>query len=153
MGRPIFFNNKLDGDIGFYDLSDLASLNINLDKVPPWLIYVFGSNRKGIHGAGAALYARNNFGARIGQGAGFQGQSYGIPTKNDPKQKGLPLNQIAEEVDQFCEFTQEYREFNFIVTAIGTGFAGHEHKDIAPMFNAATNCWFTVLWSRYMYKF
>lgn len=72
MGRPIFFNNKLDGEIGFYDVSDLASLNINLDKVPPWLIYVFGSNRKGIHGAGAALYARNNFGVRMDKEQAFK---------------------------------------------------------------------------------
>lgn len=152
MSSPIFFDIFLNDGVGFYDERDLASLNINLISAPRSLVYVFGSNRKGIHGAGAALYARNNFGARIGQGVGFQGRSYGIPTKNDPRDKGLPLKEIALEVEQFCEFTHEYTEFNFLVTAIGTGFAGHRHADIAPMFAKATNCWFPIQWSDFLDK-
>lgn len=153
MGRPIFFDTKLDGDIAFYDEGDLASLAVNASKAPNWLVYVFGSNRKGIHGAGSAKFARDNFGARIGQGVGFQGRSYGIPTKDRPELKGLRLKDIAKEVSEFCDFTHLHPEFNYIVTAIGTGFAGHKHVDIAPMFTNAINCWFPVYWSGYLYKF
>jgi hypothetical protein len=153
MGTPIFFDIKLDGGIAFYDEGDLASLTINIDKVPPWLIYVFGSNRRGIHGAGAAKFARANFGARIGQGVGFQGKSYGIPTKERPEFKGLKLSDIAEEVSEFCDFTHLHPEFNYLVTAVGTGHAGHANVDIAPMFNSAINCWFPIYWASYLYKF
>ena len=44
-------------------------------------IFVFGSNRQGRHGKGAALTARNKFGAIYGQSEGLQGQSYAIITK------------------------------------------------------------------------
>ena len=50
-------------------------------------IFVFGSNLKGIHGAGAALFARTHCGAVLGQGEGLQGQSYALPTCDGP---GLP---------------------------------------------------------------
>lgn len=47
-------------------------------------VFCFGSNKLGIHGAGAALYAKNNHGAVQGQGEGRQGNSYAIPTKDTP---------------------------------------------------------------------
>ena len=45
-------------------------------------IFVFGSNPKGSHGAGAAKTAIDNFGAIKGKGRGLMGQSYGLVTKN-----------------------------------------------------------------------
>ena len=45
-------------------------------------IFVFGSNESGIHGAGAARFAYDNFGAFYEQGFGLMGQSFGIPTKD-----------------------------------------------------------------------
>jgi len=57
-------------------------------------IFVFGSNRAGRHGNGAALAARRQHGAIYGQGEGLQGQSYAIPTK-DEKLKTLGLDAIA----------------------------------------------------------
>lgn len=53
-------------------------------------IFVFGSNLAGRHGKGAALYARQHYGAIYGQGVGRQGNSYAIPTK-DGKLNPLPL--------------------------------------------------------------
>ena len=38
-------------------------------------IFCFGSNLSGIHGAGAAKYARLHHGAIMGQGIGLQGSS------------------------------------------------------------------------------
>ena len=51
-----------------------------IDSLEPNEVFVFGSNLEGIHGGGAALTAWLKFGAIWGQGAGLQGQSYGIPT-------------------------------------------------------------------------
>lgn len=46
------------------------------------VIFVFGSNPEGRHGAGAAKVARQLFGAVYGQGEGLQGNSYALPTKD-----------------------------------------------------------------------
>lgn len=45
-------------------------------------IFVFGSNLKGIHGAGAARTAKNSFGAKDGVGEGLTGDAYALPTKD-----------------------------------------------------------------------
>lgn len=46
------------------------------------IIFVFGSNPEGRHGAGAARIARLQFGAVYGRGEGLQGNAYAIPTKD-----------------------------------------------------------------------
>ena len=48
----------------------------------PNIVFVFGSNPEGRHGAGAAKIAREQFGAVYGQGEGLQGNAYAIPTKD-----------------------------------------------------------------------
>ena len=99
-------------------------------------VFVYGSNRKGIPGAGAAKYARDNFGAVYGIGEGLVGQSYGIPTKETPY-KTLALAEIAEHVDKFISFAIANRDFTFLVTGIGCGFAGYKVEQIAPLFKSA----------------
>jgi hypothetical protein len=97
-------------------------------------VFVFGSNLAGRHGAGAALYARKYFGARYGQGAGLQGNSYAIPTKD--KALGiLSLAEIRLYVRQFISFAAHNPDMKFNVTRIGCGLAGYTDADIAPMFN------------------
>ena len=51
-------------------------------------IFVFGSNPKGIHGAGAAKVAEQQFGAMRGLGEGLINQSYALPTKDLDKARG-----------------------------------------------------------------
>ena len=63
-------------------------------------IFVFGSNLSGIHGAGAALYARKHYGAELSVGIGRTGDSYAIPTK-DHKINTLSLDVIEKYVDEF----------------------------------------------------
>ena len=99
-------------------------------------VFVFGSNEAGIHGAGAALQAKNKFGAVQGQGVGLQGSSYGIPTKNGDIQT-LNLDQIKEYVGQFIEDAKKNPFKRFYVTEIGTGLAGYKATDIAPFFEEA----------------
>ena len=99
-------------------------------------IFCFGSNLAGIHGAGAALYAKKVHGAIYGVGVGLQGTSYAIPTK-DHHIKTLPLSAIKEYVDQFIRYATDNSDMGFNMTRIGCGLAGYKDKDIAPMFTDA----------------
>ncbi len=99
-------------------------------------IFVFGSNLSGRHGAGAALIAKNQFGAIYGVGFGPQGQCYAIPTK-DRNLKVLPLNEIEPYIKVFIEYAKQNPESTFKVTKIGCGLAGYSVYDIAPMFRDA----------------
>lgn len=96
-------------------------------------IFVFGSNLPGIHGKGAALTARQLYGAKLGQGWGLQGRSFAIPTK-DSNLKPLPLLTIEKYVNVFYDFVRSSPKTKFFITAIGCGLAGYKHGEIAPMF-------------------
>lgn len=99
-------------------------------------VFVFGSNRAGRHGRGAAKWAMDNRGAVYGRGEGLQGESYGIPTK-DENIKTLPLWAIAGHVAAFIAFARSRPDLIFELTPIGCGLAGYTPEDIAPMFSHA----------------
>lgn len=96
-------------------------------------IFVFGSNIQGIHGKGAALTARKEYGAVIGVGRGRTGNAYAIPTKSSPY-KTLPLDQIEIAVADFAKYVVENPENNYFVASPGCGLAGYCANQIAPMF-------------------
>lgn len=102
-----------------------------ITELKPNEIFVFGSNLAGAHAGGAARVAYNHFGAKWGQGVGFQGQSYAIPTM----QGGVET--IKPYVDDFIEFAKQYPKCKFLVTRIGCGIAGFSAHDIAPLFQKA----------------
>ena len=103
-------------------------------------IFVFGSNLAGRHGAGAALCALKEHGAKYGQGVGRQGDSFAIPTK-DYRIRTLDLKTIEMFVAHFKTYARENPELTFEVTRIGCGLAGYKDEDIAPMFSdAPANC-------------
>lgn len=112
------------------------------------LIFVFGSNLKGIHGAGAALQARSQYGAELYKGIGLQGQSYAIPTKNEFIIT-MSLLDIQYYVEDFKKFTINSGLY-FYVTPIGTGLAGYKHEQIAPMFKGVKNCWLPEVWKPFL---
>jgi len=112
-------------------------------------VFVYGSNRKGVHGSGAAKYARDKFGAVYGIGEGISGKSYGIPTKENPY-KTLSLTDIAEHVNKFIEFASNNPKLRFLVTEIGCGLAGYAVKDIAPLFKSALKVKNIVLPTRFL---
>jgi hypothetical protein len=106
-------------------------------------VFVFGANLLGLHGAGAALYAKRNGWARQGVFGeldnGPKGMSYGIPTKDEAL---IPLR--PEEIDffvkDFIQLAWEKPQLRFLVTPIGCGLAGYKSEIIAPMFrNAPSN--------------
>jgi len=110
------------------------------------VIFVFGSNLKGVHGKGAALYAKTHHGARYGVGSGPTGTAYAIPTK-DRELKTLSLNRIAHYISGLIAYAKANPELEFEVTPIGTGLAGYKHTDIAPLFlMAPENCKMCAEW-------
>ena len=110
-------------------------------------VFVFGSNLSGRHGAGAALYARQNHGAIYGQGVGRQGNSYAIPTKNADVSAALPLSEIEKYVKDFKKYAENNPELHFQVTRIGCGLAGFTDEQISPMFkDSPKNCHLPVDW-------
>lgn len=94
-------------------------------------IFVFGSNKEGMHLGGAAATAVRRFGALMGQGEGVQGQSYAIPTM------GGSVESIRPAVDRFIELAREWDQTTFYVTRIGCGIAGFTDEQIAPLFDEA----------------
>ncbi len=101
------------------------------------IIFVFGSNLAGRHGAGAAKWALENRGAIYGQGVGMQGDSYGIPTK-DANIETLPLPSIKIFVDHFIEYAKNHPHLTFQLTPIGCGLAGYTPDQIGPMFKGVS---------------
>lgn len=97
----------------------------------PMEIFVFGSNRSGFHGGGAAAMAHMYFGAIWGQGIGLQGQSYAIPTMEGG------VDYVGHYVDEFISFAKTHPEYKFLVTEIGCGIAGFTPQQIAPLFRDA----------------
>lgn len=115
----------------------------------PNRIFVFGSNRAGIHGAGAARYAYSWCGAEWDEGEGLYGTSYAIPTKGHHLET-LTLKEIKEHVEKFIFFAWEHRELEFFVTRIGCGLAGFRDFEISPMFrDAPPNCELPTGWNTY----
>jgi hypothetical protein len=106
-------------------------------------IFVFGSNLLGIHGGGAAKFARDQRGAVRGVGVGLQGNSYAIPTCWRPGQ-AMALQFIDPYVDQFKVFARFWHPGGsstpipkYLLTRVGCGIAGFRDDEIAPMFNGS----------------
>lgn len=114
-------------------------------------IFVFGSNKAGIHGAGAALTARRLYGAQYGNGFGLQGRSYAIPTKDWDVATPLKLDQIRMFVQEFISFAEQHPEQTFKVTRIGCGRAGYKNEEVAPIFALApSNVKLPTEWRDYL---
>jgi hypothetical protein len=114
------------------------------------VIFVFGSNLAGIHGAGAAREALVSYGAIMRCGRGLCGKSYAIPTK-DAKIETMKINDIRPYVNDFLAFASIADNLEFFVTRVGCGLAGYDNSDIAPLFKSAgDNCNFPEEWESYL---
>ena len=111
----------------------------NITKLLDNQIFVFGSNLAGIHGAGAALYAKKHFKAEQYVGVGFTGRCYAILTKNEYIQT-LSARHIEQHIDLFISMQNLLYDAlspntnQYLVTRIGCGLAGYDDVDIAPLF-------------------
>lgn len=109
-----------------------------ISRLKPDEVFVFGSNLAARHGGGAALQAKNEFGAKYGCGFGHCGQSFAIPTK-DMEIQTMDPNIIALHVTAFNVYAIARPELKFCVTQIGTGLAGIPHNVMAKMFWGSVN--------------
>jgi hypothetical protein len=103
------------------------------DVPPTGIVFVFGSNLAGRHGAGAAKHAAVNFQAEYGVGLGRTGQSYAIPTKGHQLEV-LSLSEIYGYVKQFITHAKQNPAELFYLSRVGCGLAGYRDGQIAPMF-------------------
>ena len=102
-------------------------------------IFVFGSNTQGRHGKGAALCARQNFGAIYGQAYGLQGQSYAIVTKDLTKNvhPSITSDHIIEQIEKLYMFATENPELDFIIAYSGVkvNLNGYSNQEMVDMFS------------------
>lgn len=114
-------------------------------------IFVFGSNLKGIHGAGSALFALKYHKAQFGNGSGPQGDSYALATCATPGGQDFRLEDVKREVNKFIEHAKEFHWKDFKVTQIGCLRAGFTKEEIAPLFlDAPANCYFDTEWKPFL---
>lgn len=99
------------------------------------MIFVFGSNKAGIHGAGAAKHAFNFLAAEWGVGEGMTGGCYALPTKGF-EIEDLPLEELQRPIADFCSYAREHPHLSFELTPVGCGLAGHKKSDIWGLFKA-----------------
>ena len=107
--------------------------NTIITSLPKDHYFLFGSNEAGRHGKGAALCAKNHFGAVYGQGHGEQGRSYAVATK-DKSLLSLSIDKISENIRIFLQHATNHPHKLFAVSRIGCGLAGYKDEQIAPLF-------------------
>lgn len=113
-------------------------------------IFVFGSDLEGRHTKGAALHARNNFGAVMGQPEGLMGRCYALPTVSHNLKK-MDLQDIQEWVRRFIVYAETHPNMRFFMTRVGCELAGYSNERIAPMFvGAPENINFPIDWKPYL---
>lgn len=116
----------------------------------PGAIFVFGSNRYGLHAGGAAQVAVEKFGAIDGQSTGQQGSSYAVVTA-DGNGMPLPLKLIRAQIDVLLDHAVLSIPTQFFITRIGCGIVGYRDDQIAPMFkNAPPNCSLPEEWKEWV---
>lgn len=115
------------------------------------MVFVFGSNDLGLHGAGAARFALDNLNMPRGKSYGHYGECFAIPTK-DLDIETLPIERIKMYVDGFIAYAMGHPKINFKITRIGCGLAGLKDEDIAPLFTNAPikNCYIDEVWSQFL---
>lgn len=111
------------------------------------VVFVFGSNLAGRHGAGAARHAAQSWGAQYGVGEGRTGDAYALPTM-DHHIRPLPLDQIARRAETFLAHARAHPGDSFLLTAVACGLGGKHPSDIAPLFSGAPeNVFCRLSWS------
>lgn len=126
--------------INEFDHTNLQNTRTTPKKYDRWgaaLVYGSGSDQivdeKGHVIDEGGFEARQHFGATLKVREGFRKCSYAIPSV------GKALDEIRGAVDRFIEYAETHQEITFMVIDIGCKKAGYTPKDIAPMFERASN--------------
>ena len=121
-------------------------------------IFVFGSNPEGRHGAGAAKIAKEQFGAKYGQGEGLQGNAYALPTKDlrvkeNKGLKSIKPEQIIESIKKLYATAKQHPNKKFKIAYRNTDKAtlnGYTGYEMIEMFKQAgeipSNIYFSKEW-------
>lgn len=106
-------------------------------ELPEGTYFVFGSNTKGWHGAGAAKDAHTYFGAVYGQGEGLTGQSYALPTKTVNSNNRLiscTEQQVRKHINNFITHVKENPDKTYYLTRVGCNLAGFTDEFMSRVF-------------------
>ena len=106
---------------------------VRITSLKPNERFVFGSNKAGRHGKGAALQAYKQFGAEYGIGQGLTGQCYALPTL-DENLKQLSDDELSWHVASFLDTAEENPHLTFLLTKVGCGLAGYDEEYIKSVF-------------------
>ena len=106
----------------------------------PNQVFVFGSNKQGRHGKGAARDAVTYFDAKEGVGEGFTGGCYAFPTI----EKLFPYTRVSAESfkkssQKLLKAVEDNPDLEFLVTPLGLGLAGFEIAVIAEALKPLIN--------------
>lgn len=110
------------------------------------VVFVFGSNPEGRHGAGAARVAASKFGAVKGVGEGLQGSSYALPTKDlrvtrNHGYRSISEVDIMENIRRMYECAEQNPERRFMVAYTNAPdertLNGYTGAEMAAMFVGA----------------
>ena len=108
----------------------------DITVLAPNEIFVFGSNLAGRHGRGAALRALR-FGARQGEGHGWTGRCYALPTLDANLQK-LTHADLKAYTGIFIEEAYENLKWDsdevLLLTKVGCGLAGYDESYMKQFF-------------------
>lgn len=122
--------------------------NDAIPDLPTDFIFVFGSNERGLHRAGAGIIATQSYGAELGAYVGITGRSYALPVK-DRFIRELYVEEIKRYVDMFKEYTHSQPNLRFWITDLCNEGRHYKPYNIAPLFiGCNTNCSFPVGWKR-----
>lgn len=122
----------------------------------PDVIFVFGSNPEGRHGAGSARVAVQQFGAKYGQGEGLQGMSYALPT-TDLRVRIRPSmdkDTIVKNIRKMYDVARAYPNYTFKVAYTNqpdeVTLCGYSGREMMNMFTDAApipdNIMFSSVW-------
>lgn len=103
-----------------------------ITELPDGTIFVFGSNKAGFHGGGAARFAHQHFGAEWGVGDGPTGRCYAIDTMSG-------WDEMRAAVSRFLAYAADHPELTFWVTRLGTGIAGYPVTEVSSLFKRRTD--------------
>ena len=112
----------------------------NITELKTNEIFVFGSNKQGRHGKGAALFAKTYYFAKEGVGEGFTGGCYAFPTI----EKLFPYTRVSVEslnvsAQKLLKAVEDNPDLEFLVTPLGLGLAGFEVSVIAEALKCLVN--------------
>lgn len=96
-------------------------------------LFVFGSNLAGRHVGGAALQAKEQFGAEDSIAEGLTGQCYAFPTLNIDFQTRSD-EELKWSVKELYQVARENPDKQFLLTKVGCGIAGYEEEYIRSLF-------------------